>query len=139
MVNVRIRLEIEVHEHAHQPIVGVDRIHVVHVVHAAHLLFDGCGHRLLDGLRIRADVIRLQENFRRNDLGELRHRQPHHRDQAHDDHDDGNHHGDDGTVDEEFRHESYFPGGVETTTGSGGALVGFTTIPSRTFWMPSTT
>ena len=65
-------VEVEIDEHAHQAVVGVDGIHVVHVVHAAHLLFDGRGHGLLDGLRVGADVIGLDEDLRRHDLGKLR-------------------------------------------------------------------
>ena len=104
VVNIRVGLEIEVDKHPHQAVVGVDRIHVVHVVHAAHLLFDGSGHGLLDGLRVGADVVRLNEDFRGHHLGKLRDGQREHRDQPDDDHDDGNHHGDDGAVDEEFGH-----------------------------------
>ena len=43
---------------------GVQRIHVVHVVDAAHLLLDGSGDRLLDGLRVRAHVDRLEPELR---------------------------------------------------------------------------
>ena len=102
MIDVGVSFEIEVHKHAHQSIIGVDRVHVVHVVNAAHLLFDGRGHRLLDGLRVRSDIVCLNEDFGRNDFGKLRNRQPQHGDQPYDDHDDGNHHGDDRAVNEEF-------------------------------------
>ena len=95
VVDIRVGLKIEIDEHAHQAVVGVDRIHVVHVIHAAHLLLDRGGHGLFDRLRIGADVIGLNENLRRNDFGELRDRQSHHRHQTDNDHDDGDHHGDD--------------------------------------------
>ena len=81
---------------------GVQRIHVVHVVHAAHLLLDGRGHGLLEGLRIGADVGGLDLNFRRRDVGKLRDRQTQDGDRADDHHEDRDHHRDDGTVDEEF-------------------------------------
>ena len=59
---------------------GIQRIHVIHVVHAAHLLFDGRGDRLFQRLRVRADVGGQHLNFRRSDVGELRHRQTKDRD-----------------------------------------------------------
>ena len=104
VVDVCVGLDIEVHVHAHQTVVGVDRIHVVHVVHAAHLLLDGRGDRLLDGLRVGPDVIRLNKDFGRDDFGKLSDGQAGKRDQADDDRDDRDHHGHDGTVDEEFIH-----------------------------------
>ena len=54
------------------PLPAVQRVHVVHVVDAAHLLLDGRGHGLLDGLRIGADVGRANLHFRRRDRRELR-------------------------------------------------------------------
>src|SRR5436190_21354764 len=115
MVNVGVGGEIEVDEHAHVAVVGVDRIHVVHVVHAAHLLLDGSGHGLFDRLRVGPYVVRRDVNLGWNDLGKLCNRQPHQGDQANDNHDDGNHHGHDRTVDEEFGHFAYLVGeaGVE--------------------------
>ncbi len=104
VVNVRVGLQIEVDEHSHQAVVGVDRIHVVHVIHPAHLLFDGSGNRLLNRLRVGAYIVGLDKDLGRNNLGELGNRQAQHRDQADDDHDDGDHHGHDGSVDEEFGH-----------------------------------
>ena len=71
VVDIRVGLDIEVHVHAHQAIVGVDRIHVVHVIHAAHLLLNGRGNRLFDGLRVGSDVIRLNKDFGRDDFGKL--------------------------------------------------------------------
>ncbi len=57
------------------PVDGVDRVHVVHVVDAAHLLLDGRGDGLFDGLRVGADVGRLHLHFGRRDRGKLRHRE----------------------------------------------------------------
>ena len=102
MINVGVGGEIEVDEDAHRAVVRVDGVHVVHVVHTAHLLLDGGGHGLLDGLSIGAYVVGLDEDLRRNDLGELRHRQAHQRDEANNDHDGGDHHRDDRAIDEEF-------------------------------------
>ena len=63
-------VDVEVDRELHRAVVRVDGIHVVHVVHAAHLLLDGRGYGLLDGLRIGAGIGRLNQDFRRNDLGE---------------------------------------------------------------------
>jgi len=60
--------------------------------------------RLFLRLGISTDVVRLNENFRRNNFRELRDGQSNQRDKANDDHDDGNHHGDDRTIDEKFGH-----------------------------------
>ena len=69
-IGVRIRLHVEIHDQSHLALGrGVQRIHVVHVVHAAHLLFDGRGDGLLDGLRVRARVDGRDLHFRRSDLG----------------------------------------------------------------------
>ena len=52
-------VDVEIDDHPHLPVGrGVERVHVVHVVDAAHLLLDGRGHRLLDRLRVRADIGR---------------------------------------------------------------------------------
>src|SRR5882672_114994 len=104
MVNIRIGLQVKVDEHPHQAVVGVDGIHVVHVIHAAHLLLDGSGDRLLDGLGVSAYVGGLNEDFGRHDLRELGDRQSGQGNEPNDDHDDRNDHGDDGPIYEEFGH-----------------------------------
>jgi len=59
---------------------------------------------LLDSLGIRADVMRLNEDFRRNDFWKLRNGERELRDQANDHGDDGDHHRNDGTINEELGH-----------------------------------
>ena len=72
-IRVGVRIHVEIDDHSHLAVGGgVQRIHVVHVVDAAHLLFDGRGHRLLDGLSVRADIDRRDLNLRRRDSRELR-------------------------------------------------------------------
>ena len=102
-IRIRIGFYVEVHDQGRVRVAGgIQRIHVVHVVHAAHLLLDGSGNRLLQGLRVRADVGGQDLNLRRSDVGELGDRQAQDGDRADHHHDDGNHHGDDGTVDKEL-------------------------------------
>src|SRR5690348_16316650 len=100
MVDIGIRCEIEVDEHAHQAVVGVDRIHVIHVVHAAHLLLDGGGYGLLDRLGVGTYVIGLDENLGWDNFGKLGNGQTKQGHQANDHHDDRDHHSDNWTVDE---------------------------------------
>ncbi len=102
-IGVRICFHIEVDDQRRIRIAGgIQRIHVIHVVHAAHLLFDGSGHRLLERLRVRANVGGKNLNFRRSDVGKLRDRQTKDSDGANKHQDNGDHHCDDGTVDKEF-------------------------------------
>ncbi len=72
-IGVGIGLHVEVDDHGHLPVArGVERVHVVQVVDAAHLLLDGRGDGLLDGLRVGADIVRANLHFRRRDRRELR-------------------------------------------------------------------
>ena len=131
---VRVRLHVEVHHQGHPPVGrGVQGIHVVHVVHAAHLLFDGSGNRLLDRLCVRADIGGQHLNFRGCNAGELSHWQADNGDRAHDHQQDGDHHRNDGPVDEKFRHTRYLPF-ISAAKG-----LGFTCMPGRTFCTPSAT
>ncbi len=101
LIGIRIGLHVEVHDHGHLPVRGVQRVHVVQIVHAAHLLFDGRCNGLLDGLRIRANVVGLNLHFRRSDARELRHGKGRDGDRADDDHQNGDHHRNDRPVDKE--------------------------------------
>ena len=104
LVRVGVRLDVEVHGELHRAVVRVEGIHVVHVVHARHLLLDGRGHGLLHGERVGPGVGGLHLHFRRDDVGELGRGQARHGHKADDDHEDGDHHGHDGAVDEELGH-----------------------------------
>jgi hypothetical protein len=103
LVRVRIRLHVEIHDHGHPTIGrGIQRVHVVHVIDAAHLLFDWRCDGLLQRLRIRPDVCCLNLNFRWGDVGELGDGKAKDRDNPYNHDDDGDHHGNDGSVDEEL-------------------------------------
>ena len=131
-IGVGIGLYIEVHNQGRVRVGGgVEGIHVVHVVDAAHLLFDGSGNGLLEGLRVRTDVGGQHLNLRRSDVGELSDRQAEDRNRADHYHDDRNHHGDDGSVDEKLGHRL-----ISLALPANG--LGFTCIPGRTFCTPST-
>src|SRR5271169_5094157 len=101
MVNIGIGGEVEVYEHPHQTVVGVDGIHVIHVIHAAHLLLDGSGNGLLDCLGVRAHIVRLDVDFRWNNFGKLGHWQADQRNEADNDHNNGNYHRNNWAVNEE--------------------------------------
>src|ERR1700691_235089 len=103
VIGVGIGFGVEVHDQAGARIAGgIQRIHVVHVVHAAHLLFDGSGNRLLQGLRIRPNVSGQDLNLRRSDVRNLRDRQTQDGEGADKHEDDRDHHGHDGTIDKEL-------------------------------------
>ena len=107
--DVGVDLDVEVHVQLQLAVVGVERVHVVHVVHPAHLLLDGGGHRLLDGLGVGADVGGVDVDLGRHDVRVLGGRQPEHSHDADDDGDDGDHDRHDRPVDEELCHKSTFP------------------------------
>ena len=88
------------------PVVGVVGIHVVHVVHATHLLLDRCGDGLFYGLRVRSGIRSLHLSLRGSDVRKLGGGQSQHCYNANEDHENGNHHGDDGTANEETGHGS---------------------------------
>ena len=119
LVEAHVRRHIEGDRLAHGPIVGVGGLHVEHAVHAVELLLQGRGHGLLDGHRVGARVGGRDLDLGRDDLRELRHRQPAHGHQARDERDDRNHHGHDGAVDEELHHGTSGPGLRERRRGWG--------------------
>src|SRR5207248_5967057 len=118
------RLDVEIHDHGHLSVRGVERVHVIKVVHAAHLLLDRRRHGLLDGLRVRADIVGLNLDFGWSDVGKLRYGNIGNRHCADDDHQDRDHHRDDGAANEEVGHDYL-------------ASFGFTRAPGRTFIRPS--
>jgi hypothetical protein len=79
-------------------------INVNHVVHAVHLLLDWRCNGLLQRFRVRTRIRCLDQNLRRNNIGELRGGQTQHGNNAHDHHDNGDDHGHNGPSYEEFRH-----------------------------------
>src|SRR5215471_3381886 len=102
-MRVGIGFYVEVHNQGGARVAsGIERIHVVHVVHAAHLLLDGGGNRLLQALRVGADVGGQDLNLWRSDVWELGDRQAQDGDGTNQHYDDGDHDGDDGTIDEEL-------------------------------------
>ena len=101
LIDVGVRLDAERDAQLHRAVVRVRRLHVQHVVDAVHLLLERCRHRLLDRHGIGPDVIRRDDDLRRDDVGELRDRERSHRHQAADDGDDGDDDRDDRTIDEE--------------------------------------
>ena len=105
LVLVDVGVDVECHELLQRVVVGVDRLHVQHVVHAVHLLLDRRGDRLLDRHRVRSRVGSRDDDLRRNDVGELRHRKPPQRDEPRDDRHDRDDDSDDGPADEESGHE----------------------------------
>ena len=146
LVGVRVRLDIEIGGQLHGTIVRIERIHVFHVVHPGHLLLDGNGDGLLHGKRVRPRISGIYLDLRISDVGKLRDRQTGHGHDTHQHHQDGNHHRNNGAVDEEFGHDSgldYGPSFEGTATvvlaGDAAGATGFTVIPSRTFWIPSDT
>jgi len=100
---VGVRLRVEIDDQGRRRVSGsIQRIHVVHVVYAAHLLLERRGHGLFQGLRIGADIGGQNLNLRRRDIRKLSYRQGQDRQGADKHHDNGNHYGDDGSIDEEF-------------------------------------
>ena len=105
LVGARIGGDVEVDAQVHlAAAAGAGRVHVDHVVHAAHLLLDGRGHGLLDGQRVGARVGGLHEDLGRRDVRVERDGQPGHGHQPQQDHQDGDHDGHDGAIDEEPGH-----------------------------------
>jgi hypothetical protein len=104
LISVGVALDVEIHGQLHLPVVGVGGIHIGHVVHAAHLLFDGRRHGLLNGLCVGARIEGVHNNFRRNNIRKLRARQRKDRDCPNNDHEKRNHHRYDRAIDEESRH-----------------------------------
>src|ERR1017187_1532346 len=127
LVDVWVRLDIEVDHHAHDAVVGVDGIHVVHVVHPAHLLFDGRGNGLLHRFGVRANEGGLDADFWRDDAGELGNRQGRHRNQADQNHENGDDHGHDGAVDEKAIHYN-----------DGAWVITWSFVPHRWSFLPYT-
>ncbi len=78
------------------------RVHVVHVVHSTHLLLDGSGNRLFEGLSISANVGGNYLNFRRCDVRKLGDWQAGDRHDTDNHGDDRNHHGHNRAIDEEL-------------------------------------
>ena len=102
-IGVRVGLYVVIDDQAHATVGGrVQRIHVVHVVHAAHLLLDGRGNGLFDGASVGADVRSKHLNFGWYDVREESDRESENGDGANNDHDDGDHHGNNGAIDEKF-------------------------------------
>ena len=71
---------------------------------AIDLLLNGSGNRFFQRDGICSDVGGLQQDFRRRDVGKHCDRQLHHRNHSENDHDDGNHHGNNRPINEEFGH-----------------------------------
>src|SRR5208283_1945450 len=119
----------------------------VHAADARHLLLDGSRDRLCDGCGIRARVGGLHLDHGVSDVGKLCGRQPEHGDDAGQNHQDGDDDGDDGPIDEKFRHDQLLPAGAAAggsyglaTTGTPSlAISGTAAANCCTFWMPSTT
>ncbi len=110
VIIVGIGFCVEVHDQAADRVaVCTQRIHVVHVVHAAHLLLDGRGNCLLQGLRVRPDIRSQDLNLGRSDAGKQRDRQAQDGERANQHQNDGDHHGNDGTVDKKLWHGITFP------------------------------
>ena len=108
-IRVGIRIHVEIDDHSHLAVGGgIERIHVVHVVDAAHLLFDGRGHGLFDGLGVGADIDGRDLNLRRRDGGELGDGQAGDDHRAHDYRQDGDDHRNNRPIDEKFRHGGHF-------------------------------
>src|SRR6202044_1536183 len=114
-----------------------------------------------DRLRIATEERGLNTDFRWNDIGKLRDRQAHHRNQADDHRQDSDYHRDDRPVDEETIHKQlnmtirrrkapqelrpfgsgswnhfHFAGGLLAFSANG---FGLTAVPSFASWVPSTT
>ena len=102
LVGIGVGPQFEVVVQRHHAVVGVDGIHVVQVVDAGHLLLDGGGHRLLHGKGVGAGVGGVHLDGRRDDVGELGDGKPRHGHQSQDNHEDRDHHGHNGAIDEEF-------------------------------------
>jgi len=112
LIGVGVRFHVEIDIERHLTVVGVDGIHVVHVVNARHLLLNGRCHGLFDGHRVSPRVRGFHLDFGGNDIGELSDGQPGHGHEANDHHEDRDHHGHNGTIDEESGHgRLLFPGG----------------------------
>jgi hypothetical protein len=74
LIDVRVGVDVERHGQLHRAVVRVRGLHVEHVVHAVHLLLERRRDRLLDRERVGAGVRTGNDDLRRHDVGELRHR-----------------------------------------------------------------
>ena len=113
-------------------VIAARGLHVQHLVRADHLGLDGLGHGLLDHLGAGAGVKRGHLYLRRHDIGKLGHRQglePEQPRQGDDGRDDD---GEPRTVDESGGDHGSSPAGLS------GVSVAVTTMPGRTFGIPST-
>src|SRR5262249_16319692 len=105
-VGVRIGFKIKIDIQNGAGVVGrIQRVHVIHVVHAVDLLLDGRGYGFLKRLTVGARVWSRNSYFRWSDIRKLRYRKTRDGDATDDNHQDGNYDGNDGTIDEEFRHD----------------------------------
>jgi hypothetical protein len=104
VIDIGIGRNVKIHDEPHRPVICIGGIHVVHVVHPAHLLFDGRCYRLFDRQRISADVGSIYLDLRRNDIGILGHGKAEKRDDPSNHHDNGDHHCNDGSINEKPCH-----------------------------------
>src|SRR5262249_4986619 len=152
-VLVHAHREADVEQHA--AIARVRRLHVDHSLDAVHLLLDRSGDRLLDGDGRGARIRRGDANDRWGEEGILLEREPRQRERPHDHDDDRYDDRDNRPADEKLRHDYpplfVFPaggragafsnveaGGFSAGTPALGRVSAFTSMPGRTFCMPST-
>src|SRR5208282_1322400 len=70
-IGIGVGFYVVVDDEAHEAVgSGVEGVHVIHVVDATHLLLDGSGDGLFDGLGVSANVGGENLHFWRNDIGE---------------------------------------------------------------------
>ena len=102
LVGVDVGIHVERDRQLLRAVVRVGGLHVEHVVHPVHLLFERRGDRLLDRDRVSPRVVVVDVMIWGGTMsGELRQRQPPHRNEAGEDGDDGDNHRHDRTPDEE--------------------------------------
>ena len=145
---VHVGAEPEGHGERQDPVGGGLRGHVEHVLHAVDLLFQRGRDRFRYDLRAGSRVLRAHDHRRRDHLRILADGQTHHRQQAGDEDDDGQHGREARPVDEEFRQihravSSVVLGPAALAVASGapsmGTRCGVTGSPGRTRWRPFTT
>ena len=119
---ILIRSDVEGHDQVVRPVVRALRVHVEHAFCAVDLLFDRCGDRLHDDVRVGAGERRLDLNLRRDDLRILRDWKAEARQGAGERDDQRDDRREDRTVDEEVEHLTFLGSGRRRRRRHGDAL-----------------